>query len=129
MKIKIESKNTDKIRATLDEVQGNANARILFTGFVLDLAERGEDKLADLGIPKKYREGASMAYCEGGLPNPYKYKANTTLVQIERGKSAWYLVACSRVSIYPREKGRHDLTLTERQLDIIMSGYRDGVEL
>ena len=129
MKVKIDSKNTDKIRAALDAVQGNANARILFAGFILDLAERGEDKLGDLNIPKKYREGASVTYYEGGLPNAYKYKANTTLVRIERGKSAWYLVACNRVSVYPREKGRHDLTLTEKQLVIIMSGYRDGVEL
>ena len=129
MKIKIDSKNTDKITAALDAAQGKANARILFAGAVSDLAERAERELERLNIPKKYREGARAVFFEADLPGAYKYKAETTRIMVERGKTAWYLVHVSRIDIYPREKGRNHLVLADQQLDIIMSSYREGIEL
>ena len=129
MKIKIDSKNIDKITAALDEVQGKANARILFAGAVSALAHIAEEQLDRLDIPKKYRQGATVIFYEAGLPSAYKYRAETTRLDIERGKSAWYLVGVSRITIYPREKGICRLQLTEQQLNIIMAEYKKGIEL
>ena len=129
MKIKIDSKNIDKITATLDAAQGKANARTLFAGSVSDLADRAERQLDRLDIPKKYREGARAIYFEAGLPNAYRYQAETTRIEIIRGKSAWYFVDVSRIGIYPKQKGHNHLVLAEQQLDIIMAGYREGIEL
>ena len=129
MKIKIDAKNIDKITATLDAAQGKANARTLFAGFVSDLADRAERQLERLDIPKKYREGARAVFFEADLPGAYKYKAESTRIVIERGKAAWYLVDVSRIAIYPKQKGRNHLVLAEQQLDVIMAGYREGIEL
>ena len=129
MKIKIDSKNIDKITAELDAVQGKANARIVFPRAVLDLASNAEEQLDRLDIAKKYRQGASAVFFEAGLPSAYKYRAETTRINIERGKSAWYLVDISRITIYPREKGVCRLQLTEQQLDLIMAEYKKGIEL
>ena len=129
MKIKIDSKNTDKITATLDAAQGKANARTLFAGSVSALADSAERRLDRLNIPKKYREGARAVFFEADLPSAYKYKAESTRIVIERGKAAWYLVDVSRIAIYPKQKGRNHLILTDQQLDVIMSSYREGIEL
>ena len=129
MKIKIDSKNVGKITAALDAVQGKANARILFAGAVSDLADRAERQLGRLDIPKKYREGARVIFFEAGLPSAYKYRAETTRIEIVRGKAAWYLVDVSRIGIYPNQKGNNHLMLTDHQLDLIMADYRKGVEL
>ena len=129
MKIKIDSKNTDKIAAELDAVQGKANARILFAGAVSALANIAEEQLNRLDVAKKYRHGATVTYYEAGLPSAYKYKAETTRLDIERGKSAWYLVDVSRITIYPRQKGVCRLQLTDQQLDLIMAEYKKGIEL
>ena len=129
MKIKIEGKNVDKITAALDAAQGKASTRILFAGAVSALATIAEEQLDRLDIPKKYRQGATVIFFEAGLPNAYKYRAETTRLDIERGKSAWYLVGVSRITIYPREKGVCRLQLTEQQLDLIMSEYKKGIEL
>ena len=129
MKIKIDGKNIDKITAELDAVQGKANARILFAGAVSALANIAEEQLDRLDIAKKYRQGATVIFYEAGLPSAYKYRAETTRLDIERGKSAWYLVAVSRITIYPREKGVCRLQLTEQQLDLIMAEYKKGIEL
>ena len=129
MKIKIDSKNIDKITAALDDVQGKANTRILFAGAVSELANIAEEQLDHLDMPKKYRKGSTATYYVAGLPSVYKYRAETTRLDIERGKSAWYLVDVSRITIYPREKGVCRLQLTEQQLDLIMAEYKKGIEL
>ena len=129
MKIKIDSKNVDKITAALDAVQGKANARTLFAGSVSDLADLAERRLDRLDIPKKYREGARAVFFEADLPGAYKYKAETTRIIVERGKTAWYLVDVSRILIYPKQKGRNHLILADQQLKVIMSSYKEGVEL
>lgn len=129
MKIKIDGKNIDKITAALDAVQGKANARVLFAGAVSNLAELAERQLYRLDIPKKYREGARVIFFEAGLPSAYKYRADTTRIELVRGKAAWYLVDASRIGIYPKQKGNNHLMLTDHQLDLIMADYKKGVEL
>ena len=129
MKIKIDSKNTSKITAALDAVQGKANARTLFAGSVSDLSDRAERQLERLNIPKKYREGARAIYFAADLPGAYKYRAESTKIIVERGKASWYLVDVSRIAIYPKQKGVCQLQLTDQQLEVIMSSYKAGVEL
>ena len=129
MKIKVDSKNVDKITAALDAAQGKANARTLFAGSVSVLADSAERRLDRLNIPKKYREGAKAVFFEADLPSAYKYKADSTKIMVERGKSAWYLVDVSRILIYPKQRGRNHLILTDQQLKVMMSSYKEGVEL
>lgn len=115
MRIKIsdDERVTEALRAVNSTAQSHTYS---YASALRVVAENAEKELADLGIPKNARQGARIVAQSGDkLPSAYKYVATTTTVTLERGASAWYLVAAHRSSLWPRLAPHRDLQLTVAQ--------------
>ena len=115
--IKISNENQAKIDAALADVNGRAIGHTYTHAHqILRLAIDAECMLANLGLAKGERAGATVTFQSGGqLPAAYKYVARTTTVTLLRRTSAWYLAAIRSSELYPRSTPRQFTVLTEAQ--------------
>lgn len=101
MKIKIE--NTDKSRAklqkALDTAQGRCTARIVDVDHIFRVCNKLLWHLDEYHIPKKYRKNCRIKYHEVVACNAYtdySWSASTTVIEITRCSSGYFLTACER---------------------------------
>jgi len=115
--MRINLKDTDAVRAALAAVNGKAE-RHTYTlpSDIETVADDAERQLARLDVPKAARKGARYVSQSGhGLPKAYKYRATGTVVTLERGASAWFLVDVAACDIWPGHAPITRLTLTPDQ--------------
>jgi len=115
--MRINLKDTDAVRAALAAVNGKAE-RHAYTlpSEIAAVADDAERQLARLDVPKAARKGARyVSQSSGNLPKAYKYKATGTVVTLERGASAWFLVDVAACDIWPGKAPIYRLTLTPDQ--------------
>jgi hypothetical protein len=115
--MRINLKDTDAVRAALAAVNGKAE-RHAYTlpSEIAAVADDAERQLARLDVPKAARKGARYVSQSGqGLPKAYKYSAIGTVVTLERGASAWFLVYVGACDIWPGKAPITRLTLTPDQ--------------
>ena len=114
--IKITQENTDKIKATLDAVNGRAIGHTYTHAYqILRLAIDAECA----------RVGAGVTFQSGEhLPAAYKYVARTTTVTLLRRTSAWYLAVVRSSELHPRSNPRQSTVLTEAQDSVLVAALR-----
>lgn len=115
--MKINIADTDAVRAALAAVNGRAE-RHAYTlpSEIAAVADDAERQLARLDVPKAARKGARYVSQSGSkLPGAYKYTATGTVVTLERGASAWFLVDVAACAIWPGHAPIQRLTLTQDQ--------------
>ena len=116
MKIKICTKNWPALEAALLEVNGRATAHTLDRSTLLEWVASAEARLAELGIPKLARRGATARRTSGGgVPHSYRYPRLRTTATIERGATDWYLVALHTAETFEKRGGDLIIKLTENQ--------------
>lgn len=119
MKIKLEAS-----AATLAAVNGKADAHTYSQQDLERVAERAEEQLEQLGIPKGERPGAYMLCVSGGaVPSAYKYPRKLTSARLTRTSSGWWLTDCRAVDGH---KGHETLYLTPAQDAAAVANIRKG---
>ena len=105
----------------LEAVNGKATARTIHSyRSIIAVAARAEAQLADAGLPKAFRKGASLHYRPAGpAANAYKYKAQTTRLTIERRGTAWYLTSVERDELYPKQAELFSICIAPDQAETI----------
>ncbi len=124
--MKINIADTEAVRAALAAVNGKAE-RHAYTlpSEIASVADDAERQLARLAVPKAARNGARYVSQSGSkLPGSYKYKATGTVVTLERGASAWFLVSVAACDIWPGKEPFARLTLTPDQDAIAIAAVR-----
>jgi len=131
MKLKISNNPEDlaKIEDVLQSVNKAATSHTYSSASeILAIAQKAEEKLDQLLIPKKYRAGAIAAKTSGSkVPKSYRYRRIATYVKLVRGSRNWYLKCALKVEIYPDAPDRRlSLTLTQEQDKIAVENFRQG---
>jgi hypothetical protein len=126
MKIKISTQNTAALEAALKNVNGRATAHTFKWAFeIIGLAQQAEAKLHHLALKKDSRSGAIATSISGGrIANSYKYTRITTIVIMERGSAAWFLVSLSTASSFCRKAGDTYVSLTSSQDAEVTARFR-----
>jgi len=115
--MRINLKDTDAVRAALAAVNGRAE-RHAYTlpSEIAAVAYDAERALARLNLSKSARRGARyVSQSSGNLPKAYKYNAIGTVVTLERGATAWFMVNVAACDIRPGAAPFQRLTLTPDQ--------------
>lgn len=106
--MRINLKNSDKIRDALATVNGVATAHT-FTR-ASDIAPglaMAESELKGLGLNKPSWTGAIVTiHSQGPTASAYKYTAIGTGVELERGASGWFMVDAARIDLRPAAANR-----------------------
>lgn len=112
--------NADAIVDALAAVNGKSSSFCITTwGAVVEAAKDAEKALS--AIPAKGRVGTIVSYrMAGPSANAYKYKANATLIWIERRAAGWYLRDVMMSSVYPREAAIFKISITPTGRDAIV---------
>ena len=111
--------NADAIVEALAAVNGKSSSFCITTwGAVVEAAKDAEKALS--AIPAKDRIGTIVSFRMAGPANAYKYKANATLIWIERRAAGWYLRDVMMSSVYPREAGLFKISITPTGRDAIV---------
>ena len=114
----------DNCAATLAAVNGKAEQHTYSPRELQRVAERAEEQLESLGIPKGERPGAIVRCVSGGtVPSAYKYPRKLTSVRLTRTSSGWWLTDCMAVD---GRKGHETLYLTSAQDDTAVAVLRKG---
>jgi hypothetical protein len=120
---KVKVTDTNKVLEALEEGQGRATARTVDTSDIAALALYGERRLEELGLPKKFRAGATVHYSPPKVANSYNYAADGTYATITRGSSHWYVTDVHRGQTGSQSYGgrdRRSIRLTpEQQIQLI----------
>jgi len=126
--IKIISDNYKAIEDALRSVNGKADAHTYTSAIsIMEIVAKAENKLAQLGIPKKERNGATCQSVSGSrLPSAYKYAARATLVEVKRNTSGWVLSRVAESCLYPNTTPPEYITLTPKQDEIAVANLRKG---
>ena len=120
MTMKIKLTDDARVEAALDAVNGKATSfTIQYASVVRGIAEDAEKALALL--PKAQRSGAVVTFTPSGpSAGAYKNSAISTIVTLQRGSSAWFLIGVGRTSVYPKQTERLSITITKGQADVII---------
>lgn len=112
--------NADAIIEALAKVNGKSSSFCVTTwSAVLETAKAAETALA--AIPAKDRVGTIVSYrVAGPSATAYKYKANATVIWIERRAAGWYLRDVMMSSVYPREATLFEISITPTGRDAIV---------
>lgn len=127
MKIAIGLVHDAKINQALLTVNGKACDHTFTRGSqIWELSKIAESRLENLGLPKKYRQGARFEAVSGEpVPNKYKYSRHATKIILERGTSDWFLISVSRETIYA-SGGYNILRVSEKQDAAIVAIVRQS---
>ena len=112
--------NADAIGEALAKVNGKSSSFCITTwSAVVEAAKDAETALS--AIPAKDRVGTIVSYrVAGPSATAYKYKANATMIWIERRAAGWYLRDVMMSSVYPREAGLFKISITPTGRDAIV---------
>jgi len=129
MKLKISDNPTDqaKIEDVLRSVNGEASMHTYSSASeIIAVANKAEQELDRLLLPKKNRAGAVAEKTSGGkVPTSYGYRRAATRVELTRGTRDWYLTYVLRVEVFPDNPGRRlSLILTEEQDKLAVENFR-----
>lgn len=96
--MKVNTTNTEKVQAVLDEAQGRCRTRLVDAADVVAAVGEVEATLAPLPIAE--RRGARFNMTDGtgrsSFASSYNGRPETTWVAIERGATAWFVVDAKR---------------------------------
>lgn len=129
MRIKVAVENATRAHEALREANGKAE-RHCYTllSEVADVAERTERRLIAMGLYKKYWRGIMVSSISGqGVSGSYERKGGAprrTEVTLQRGASAWYLVAVARDEHHARNVPRDRLLFPEHRMVEITDALR-----
>lgn len=98
--IAITEKNTDKITAAIEAVQGRCKQRTITAADVLKLPAKLKDRY---GIPYKAMEGCRFDYDANAqdFPKAYKYTPESTVVTVTVKGGKFYLAYIDREKTFP----------------------------
>lgn len=107
---------TAKIDHALAVVNGKANAFTIPNAAALAAyAVQAERQLAGI-LPKAGWKGARVKCLPAGpSSSSYRFGAKSTECVLERGASAWFLIACREGHVYPKSRQLCDVTLSAAQ--------------
>lgn len=117
MKIKLCTENEEQIEAAIRKAMGRALSFCHSYADVQELAEKANKRLDEFGLLVKDRCGIRAVGRLKGPPNSYRYSAAASSIQISRGAKDWFLIDASRDVVYPKQKERLDLFVSEEQRD------------
>ena len=128
-KIKITEENSEKLEEALRSVNGKANAHTIDSyETVLEHLETVQDMLRKI-LPKSAWKGATSICVPGGpTAGSYRYPVITTKLDIEFRATGAFLADASRVTVYPKEKERNRLFLTDVQRDEALRRFQEALE-
>jgi len=129
LKLKISDNPADqaKIEDALRRVNGRATCHTYSSASeIIAIAKEAEEKLDQLGLPKKYRSGVVAEKTSGSkVPKAYKYNRIATYVKMKRGSRNWFLTFVAKVNVFPDNPERNlSLTLTQEQDKIVVEIFR-----
>ena len=103
------------IAAALADTNGKAQTHTYTSALqIRAIARDAENRLEQLGIPKKSRTGATVAAMSGDkLPSAYKYVPIRTRITLARRATGWYLTSAIATTYYGTPGAK--LTMTEAQ--------------
>jgi hypothetical protein len=130
MKLKITNSDADKdrIRAALEEINGNATRHTANVWAVADQAAKAEAHLEALGLTKKDRTGAVRVHISGErVSNSYMRKGYSdraaTQIRLIRGSTCWYITSIVRAAV-GQSGGWSETRLTVAQRDIATARFQ-----
>lgn len=113
------------LAAALEKANGRASAHTARPSNIRPVTERLEAQLADLGIAKAHRAGATAQYVSGDeVPTSYKYARTVTVVRLTRSSSGWYVTGIETGEILPSAKTGAFLILTPEQDALAVAALR-----
>ncbi|MFA7281084.1 MAG: hypothetical protein WC100_13420 [Sterolibacterium sp.] len=129
-KVKITQQNSKSLFQKLQEIQKSARVNVIDSESLVSFASEAEAKLAQLGIPKSYRLGATFLFRSSGpWAKAYKFGQGATMAELIRGGKDWYLKSVIRTRVYPLQRELRQLTLTLKQDAIAMEKLRGTYSL
>jgi len=134
MKLKISDTPADmaRIEDVLRRVNGEASMHTYSSASdIIAIAKEAEERLDQLGLPKKDRAGAIAKKASGGkMPKSYKFRRAATMVEMMRGSRAWYLTYVLRTKIFPDNRCGHlSMMLTQEQDKIAVESFRENYHI
>ncbi len=125
MKIKVS--NIEKVKAAVEKEESGCTARLLDLTDVPYAVKLADEKLNELGIPKKYWVGTVLLISPPKPANSYKYVAEGTYMRINRCPSAWFVTKVWRGPVYTTSWGTRSqikMELSELAKQNIPNSYR-----
>jgi len=114
--MRINIKNTAKIQAALDSVNGRATSHVMRASDVSDIAARADSKLSASGVAIAARRGVRVCYVPSGPGKAYSRRGRyvaTNYAILERGPTGWFLVSCERRDVYSDAREQFKVVLTD----------------
>jgi hypothetical protein len=121
----VENPHYTALAAALKKANGRAASHTAKASDLPHVAIDLEGRLADLGITKADRAGATAQYVSGEkLSHSYKYARTVSVIDLTRGSSGWYVTAIATQEVWPSAKTGARLILTPEQDAIAVAGLR-----
>ena len=129
MAIKIETEKLEAIQAVLNAVNGKAKKHTITDAEDVDsFAYDVEWDLRNRGVTLKAMRGVIAIFTPAGpRAASYRYKAETTRIDIERRSSGWYLINVERVPISAKQPEFRDVDLTYEAMKCIVTRSMEGL--
>lgn len=113
--LKSSAENTASIEEAISTVAGRKKAFVHTVADIIAAAERAEERLEALSLPKTHRTGASAICVLEGPGRSYRYTAEGTHVYMTRKAGGWVIDAVKIGPVYPGAAARLDLTISKEQ--------------
>lgn len=118
--MKINVNHCEKISACLAKVNGRASRHTIDSAIDLQIiCDRAEKDMAERGLAKKYRVGASVTFTPHGPGASYARKGRyviTTRAEMKRYATGWFLIDAHRVEIYADANERYAIHVDEKKM-------------
>jgi len=129
MKLKISDNPADQARIedALRRVNGQADRHTYSSASeIIAVANKAEQELDRLLLPKKNRAGAVATKTSGGkMPTSYGYRRIATYIEMKRGSRHWFLTYALKVEVFPDNPDRRlSIILTEEQDKLAVENFR-----
>lgn len=132
VKIKIDKKNATKIEDALAEVNGRAASFTVrhFEDIAMVVAD-AEKRLDELKLAKSDRNKVTASFTPAGpYANAYNGTAISTRITIlANRKGEWFLVEISRTTVYPKNREKLTLAISEEQKERILANMLKDVSV
>lgn len=92
--IKITEKNFGEISQIIEKSEGKGWANTASLGLILNKIKLIDEKLTQLKIPKKHRDGIQYEYCAGGKKRGWTNTA--TKIVLKYKNNYWYVTSIER---------------------------------
>lgn len=113
--LKISRETAASIEEAISTSAGRKKAFVHTAADIIAAAERAEERLEALGLPKTHRTGATAVFVLEGPGKSYRYTAEGTHVYMTRKAGGWVIDAIKLGPVYPGAAARLDVTITADQ--------------